>query len=231
MEQYIHTLIPSNSVFVPKPDQIAEFLEYLVSSFGFRVISARPFQQGIRVAKPSGRVRTGTDPLTGETISIPVHDRIKVENFPEILPLIEGTKQYDVLVSGDWGIANRPLVLATPDAVPFEQDYLCEVGCHLRPTPVSMSCWAAASAPNGSVIPSFGEPCDSSRKTGTFSHPWTGEALEIPDAGCARFWIEFEFGKFLLPVMSNSLELLNRPVVAKAQECFQIAFAQGWRFN
>jgi hypothetical protein len=51
--------------------------------------------------------------------------------------------------------------------------------------------------PNDQSVPDFGEACAVESKNGIYSHPWTGEVIEVPDAGCVRFWIELEFGKWL----------------------------------
>lgn len=231
MEQYVHTLIPSDSSFVPKSSEVAEFFEALVTSFNFQVISDAPFQPGLRVRKPSGRFRTGINVFTGEKKTIPISDQVKIENPADIPQLIEGITRYAVLASGEWKLGSAPLALFTTDGIPFEKDYLCEVSCNLRPETVSTSCSVGELASNHQNVRPFGEPCDSDGTTGIFTHPWTGKTIEVPNAGCARFWIEFEFGKFLLPQIASSFDILNPMLVAKTEECFQTKFTQGWRFN
>ncbi len=217
MEQYVHTLIAADSAFVPEPLQLADFFDGLVTAFHFHLKS------GARVAKPTGRLRTALNPLTGETWSSPVSDQIRTATFAEIPAAVDGLVRYCVLASGEWTPESRPMVLLTPDGRPYQNNYLCEVSCNLRPDPVSTSCWKHA--------PPFGEACAAEVATGIFSHPWTGEMIEIPDAGCARFWIEFEFGKFLLPEMAGGLNVLSPPIVAKTEECFETRFVQGWTFR
>ena len=56
MEQYIHTLISSDSEFAPESVQVASFFSELVSQFKFSPISGQRFLPGLVVAKPSGRL-------------------------------------------------------------------------------------------------------------------------------------------------------------------------------
>jgi hypothetical protein len=79
MEQYIHTLISADSEFTPEASQVASFLGELVSQFKFNVISGQRFLLGLVVAKPSGRLRWGTNRFTGEKIiSVPEWDRLNL---------------------------------------------------------------------------------------------------------------------------------------------------------
>lgn len=157
-------------------------------------------------------------------------DHIKVESIADIPPVIEQLELYSALLSGEWKTENRPLVLLTADGVPYEDRYICEVSCYLRLQLVSTSCWGVETSPHQNV-PIFGGPCEGERTTGVFSHPWTNEIIEVPNAGCARFWIEFEFGKFLLPEMVSSLDALSHAIVAKTEECFRTKFVKACRFN
>ena len=77
-------------------------------------------------------------------------------------------------------------------------------------------------------IPSFGEACRAQRGTALLRHPVTDELSEVTDAGCARFWAEFEFGKWLLPHIGNSLEIRDPTISELATESFALRFAQGF---
>ena len=59
-------------------------------------------------------------------------------------PRLRVVKPTGVLASGEWKRESRPLVLLTADGDPYEDTYLCQVSCHLRPKPVSPSCWNGA---------------------------------------------------------------------------------------
>jgi len=229
VEQYVHTLIAANSGFVPASSQVALFFNILITSLNFRVISDRRFQPELRIMKPSGRFRSFIN-LTGESESFPISDHIKVEGIADIQPLIQHLEHYGVLLPGEWEMKHRPLVLLATDGVPYSDSYVCEVSCHLRPGLVSTSDWDVEALP-GQDVPIFGKPHKGGDEAGVFSHPWTHQRIEVPNAASARFWIEFEFGKFLLPQMADSLDLLNSLIVAKTEECFQTRFVQGCRFN
>lgn len=214
MEQYIHTLISVDSDFVPDPAQVASFFDELVSQFKFSPISdRRRWLPGLLVARPSEGLR------------------LSPERFEDIPALIEGSQHYTVTQSGQWGIKDRPVVLFKTDGVPYQESYTCIVGCELRPESVSTSAWDLEAGPNRRNIPAFGSPCKNENRNGIFPNPWTGDAIEVADAGCARFWVEFEFGKFLYPGVNNSLEVLNPSMVLAAEQCFRTKFAQGCRFR
>jgi hypothetical protein len=84
--------------------------------------------------------------------------------------------------------------------------------------------------PNVRNVPMFGSECESETATGIFPNPWTGEVIEVANAGCARFWIEFEFGKFIYPDVSEGLEVFSQAIVSETEKCFQTRLAQGCRF-
>jgi len=232
MEQYIHTLISTDSEFAPESGQVASFFGELVSQFKFSPISGQRFLPGLVVAKPSGRLRwaTGTDPMTGAKISRPEWDRVNLERFEDIPALIEGSNHYTVAQSGQWVGKDRPVTLLKTDGVPFEENYICIARCELRPEAVSTSAWDVEAGPNTRDVPTFGSVCKNPIRNGTFPNPWTGDVIEVADAGCARFWIEFEFGRFIYPKVTDSLEVMSPEIVLGAERCFRTKLVQGCRF-
>lgn len=92
MEQYIHTLISVDSEFAPQSAQVASFFGELVSQFKFSPISGQHLLPGLVVASHSGRLRWGTNPMTGEKSSIPEWNRLNLERFEDIPALIEGSR-------------------------------------------------------------------------------------------------------------------------------------------
>jgi hypothetical protein len=52
-----------------------------------------------------------------------------------------------------------------------------------------------------------------------------GAIIEVPQAACARFWIEFHLGKWLLPKTANHLGLIHPTIEVRAIERFGIGFA------
>lgn len=230
MEQYIHTLIAADSEYVPVPPQVTEFFDSLVGNFGFRIIREGRWQPGLRVIKPGGQTRTGIHPLTGETITIPVPDFMSIEKTTEIGPMIENLQEYRVCCSGEWQSADAPTSLFKTDETPFEDSPICDVSCNIRPTPVSTSAWDDEAGPNVRNVPDFGSAWSGESTTGVFPNPWTGQVIEVPNAGSARFWLEFEFGKFIYPRIDKSLDVFSPRLVAMAEECFRTKFVQGCRF-
>jgi len=230
MEQYIHILIAINPEYVPNPSQIAEFFDALVGPFSFRIIRDGRWQPGLRIMKPGGRTRTGRNGFTGETFTIPVPDQVMIESTNEISKLIDGLEEYRVAASGEWSLETAPLVLLNTDKTPFKENPICDVSCNIRPAPVSTSAWDEEAGPNVRSVPEFGTPWNGEGTIGVFPNPWTGEVIEVPNAACARFWIEFEFGKFIYPKIEKSLEVFSPTLVRMAEECFQANLVQGCRF-
>lgn len=77
-------------------------------------------------------------------------------------------------------------------------------------------------------VTAFGQLCPSKNPSvGFVRNPRAGAIMEVPKAGCARFWIAFEFGKFLTPQMRDTLDLLAPCIVKSAQEYFGVSFVQG----
>jgi hypothetical protein len=75
--------------------------------------------------------------------------------------------------------------------------------------------------------PAFGTPCRPEITRGFFSNLHRGTVVEVADGGSARFWIEFELGKFLFPLLEDNLDLLEPAIVQAAQQVFGIEFVQG----
>ena len=230
MEQYIHTFIASDPAFTPQPLQVAEFFNELVTAFSFRVISNARWQPGLRVMKPGMRTRTAKNVFTGETRTFPVSDQIAIEKTADILPLIENLEEYRVCASGEWPSDSVPLLLLKTDRTPFKESPICDVSCNIRPAPVSTSAWDIEAGPNVRNVLPFGSPWNGESHKGIFPNPWTGEVIEVPNAASARFWIEFEFGKFIYPKIDRSLDIFSPRLVQGAEDCFQTKFAQGCRF-
>jgi hypothetical protein len=228
MEQYAHLLISADPEFVPDPGQVAAFFNLILNSFGFRLVVKPPFEPGIIVLKPSDRVRKGTDPMTGEVITIPMRDRLVLRDSAEIVSSIHSLGEWTVGASGKWVLEKTPIELKVSDKMPFESEYSSFVSCNQRPKPVCTGDWRGEF---DGVMPefTFGDPNSPIQSTGVFTQPWTGERVEVADAGSARFWIEFEFGKWLLPKVSDSFDVLRPELMTAIQSCFGTRFVQAGR--
>jgi len=230
MEQYIHTLIPIDSEFVPSAAQIVSFISRLISQFKFSPICGGRWLPGLVVSKASGKLRWGTNAWTGERISIPARDRFTLSRLEEIPGSIEGSTDYTVSHSGQWLGQDRPIDLLGTKGDPYLENYICTVSCELRSEAVSTSAWDTEAGPNTRNVPSFGSVCNDQPVIGIFPNPWNGEVIEVAHAGSARFWVEFEFGKFIYPKVSDSFDVMSPGIVLSAEQCFNTKFVQGCRF-
>jgi hypothetical protein len=110
--------------------------------------------------------------------------------------------------------------------VPFEDPYYVRIGCSVRPSPVWTSDDQEAVNKNRNAA-SFGDPCSDADRDGRYTHPETLKVIVVPHAGCARFWIEVEFGKSLFPPIEDRLDLAAVEFVALAEDVFGTRFLQG----
>jgi|SRR5215472_784611 len=210
--QYRHLLIPDHPEFVPKSADVAAFLDDLVS------LHSAPLEATIRVGKLSGEFLTGTDPLTGNEISVPRREFLKVEAISQISSQLAGVDDYITLMEGMGPPKLAPFSLYTiKDSVEckYDEPYWYGISCNLRAEVVS-TC----------ETPPFEIRCRPGTRLGIFRDPRTGATIQVADAGCARFWIEFEFGKWIFPRVNGDLTLLHPSIVNLARNAFGRSFAQ-----
>ena len=207
-EQYVHCLIPLEPEFAPAPEQVVSFLD------GLSAMEAAPVDSTMVVMKPSGRVRYGTDPLTGEKKISPAQDRTVIGTSADLAHNIEELSEYSVALDGQGPPTVSPFPVYA-NSTKFTEKYSLIVRCCLKSKAVLMS------APYEN---------DSSANFGNavFYHPRSGKTIEIRGTGRARFWVEFEFGKWLLPRIEDSLHILEPAIPALAQKSFGIEFTQGF---
>jgi hypothetical protein len=214
MPEYTHTLIPDRVDFVPETRQVSAFLDDLAS------IGAAPLKPEITVAKLSREVRSYVNPFTRKTESFPMRKAVKVKDAFGLSKALKGLDDYNVTVSGK----GPPKVPAF--AFDFTGKYDFMVRCCLRPEVVSTSDWHDE-VPIKRTVQFFGQPCSATDRLGVFHNPNTLELVEVPNAGCARFWLEFEFGNMLFPAIEGSLDLIEPSIVQSAETRFRVKFIQG----
>ncbi len=216
MEQYSHLLIPASRAYCPEPTQVAEFMRETVD---LGVIGDTPQFWGGTLKRVVPQIRKGRNPLTGQTIELNGPTRLPdrrliLRTLAELPQGVTATEEYDVSASG-FTLPKLP-----PLDIDFHEPYHVRVACHVRSQLVSLS--------SGRSEPRFGQDCTEAESLGMFLHPDTMEVIEVQDAGCARFWIVFELGKWLRPeIVGGNLELLNPQLVELAHRCFQTRFVQG----
>ena len=211
-EQYSYLLIPDRVDLAPHPKQVADFLQNLMA------LNGAPLEATFRVAKLSGALRRGLSALTGEEIYIPKREFTSSGSISDVENQLAGLEDYDVSMSGQGPAKMPPLSLRSytrSEDLEFKGAYAYEVSCHLRAGVVS------------TCEPSFGMPCTPEKRNDIFRNPKTGAAIEVQNAACARFWIEFQFGKWLFPKIGDSLDLLRPSILAVASDIFRTSLAQG----
>jgi hypothetical protein len=223
---YSHLLIPGRAAYAPRPGQIADFFAALIE------IGAAPENPKLwawadfespTYAKRKGwkkfqTLRVGE--LTAVTYTATFKD---VAGLREALHALQDLDEYNVSMFGS-GPSKLSLFPAYTfvdgKRVPYDGPWHLEARCRLEPDIVSTS-------RNCSPAP-LGNPCNPTQRTGSFRNPETGEAIRVPNAGRARFWIEFNLGKWLFPeIKDNNLDLLPASIVQAAQKAFAVRFAQG----
>ena len=216
-EYYSHFLIPERSNFAPSAAQIVAFLSALEK------IGGAPLNTSVALSKPSGRTRVFRSPTTGEEIAFPRRENVKCETLGAVEPGLQGSEDYSVIFSGQGPPQLPPFPLfAASDSrwrSEFASSYAYEVSCNLRPTGLSFS------------ESSWHKPCDSVGGDGIVSNPWNRDTIRVPNGGCARFWIKFHFGKFLVPRIEERLDLLAPEIRDLAIERFGVPFTQSCFFG
>lgn len=222
---YTQTLISQDGNFVPQPEQVFAFFHAL------KAYGSAPQQASFRVGTISGN-RTGINPLTGETLSVPRWSFVSLADGDQSNDKLQGIDDYNAGMTGEGPPKNPPFDLYTVDekgdySGKFVGRYDFQVECCVRSKAVSMSdCHEEIAPPRQGLAP-FGEPCVSTQETGFFHHPCTGSTIEVPGAACARFWIGFQCGKLVLPKIENDLNVLDPAIVRAAEKVFEIDFVQG----
>jgi len=216
MEQYSHLLIPTSHEYRPNPTQVAEFMRDAVA---LGVVGDTPEIMASTLKRVAPQVRLGRNPFTGQTIDMHLptrmpNRRLTLRTLADLPQEVTAAEEYDVSVSG------LTLPKLPPLAIDFHEPYHIRLACHVRAQLVALS--------SGRAEVHFGHDCTEAESLGVFLHPETAEVIEVQDAGCARFWIEFELGKWLRPeIVVGNLALLHPQLVELGRSCFQTPFVQG----
>jgi hypothetical protein len=225
MEQYSHLLISSDPEFVPDAAQIESLYELLVQRHALRLVKRPPWEPGIITLSPSDKPRIRKNVFTGEEETYYGNDREVLERLNEIPAAVGDLGNYNVLVSSEWARSDVPICLAPVGKRSFEDDYICSVQCALRPKSVCTSLFTGQ-GPGGPEAFHFDFQQSPVQLLGVFTNPWTGARMEVPGAGSTRFWVRFEFGKWLFPRVDNGFDLLKPKLVSDAETCFGVRFLQ-----
>lgn len=216
-EQYQHLLIAEVDQFVPTSQMVSSFLSDLIDG-GFL---PTPVELVLRV--PTGEVRRFTNPFTGEIDLVPRKAHHKLDRVSEIAVQAGRLRDYEAVASG----FGTPLLAALP--VSTDDPYFLGVTCRVSSLLRSTSHFVPADPGRGQLA--FASPIEDSIDSGVFTNPHDGSSIEVQNAGCARFWIEIELGKFMFPEIHDSLELLHPGIVSAAERIFGVRFAQGCNYG
>lgn len=217
MEQYIHLLIARPDDFTPDRASLAAFGRSLLQH------CVVPAADRIAVSAPTGKSRSLTNPLTGQEVILPSYAHQSLTELDQFVAATEGLANYCLHLEG----IGRPALPPIP--IDFADPYSIAVRCHVTAVPHSTS--SPYDDEISQQLIQYDRPCPDPVDCGYFTDPTTNETVEVVDAGRARFWIEFELGKWLFPsVKRNNLSILNSEIVALADRQFGITFAQGCHY-
>ncbi len=214
-EQYTHTLIAVPKDFIPASEQVGQFISAMLD---MRVVPGMP---EVSMYIPSGKSQERPNPFGAGVIIVEAPGRGKTITVESVADEIRGLHDYRVWVTG----VGHPKTPPVP--IDFAKPYAVTVGINVSSTLRITSDRHDLTGPAG-WDGLYRHPFTGKSLTGQFHNPRDGSVIKVPKAGAARFWIEFELGKFLFPEINGSnLDLLNPAVAAAAEEAFGIQFVQG----
>lgn len=217
-ELYQHLLIPQDAEFVPEVDQVARFFA------SFEALGALPNEARFTTITYTGKTRAyGRNPNTGEVYYGP---EIMVSRFTELqcaVDFIAAEKDFDLSAEGMGPTAISPFDLYNADnyasrqpGVFWQKPYSFSVRCKRRQKITHF------------LHSSFGCKCDlKPDELGHFENPWNHAPIPAKALGCASFWIQIGIGNYLMPMVTDTLEILDARLVAAANDVFGIEFEQG----
>src|SRR5262245_36439396 len=211
IEEYIHLLISAVPNFVPSSEKLAGFLTNL-DQLG---VLPKPSTITLKtIAKMKPIVRRGINPSTGEEVEFSgksrrVTKQQSLSRLTDIAPTARSFLDYDIEIVGQGPPALPSIVIN------FDEAYHMAIVCGVRSHIVSTSDIYAGITPP--CVVQFDEDCSENDRVGYFVNPHSLGLIQVPRAGCAKFWVRFEFGKFLFPEISNdNLEILRPEIVQAA---------------
>jgi hypothetical protein len=223
MSEYCHLLIPTDSHFVPSPDQVSEYLQGIINS---GVVGDSPTIRFVAYKRVTPKITEFRNPFTGEPVIIrglprKPEENLVVNSVREFPPMAIDCHDYSI------DVYNHTIPKLPPLVIDFGEEYHLSVSCQRRSQLVSTSDLHSETTSTRQAV-RFDDDCDESNHMGLYTHPQTLELLEVPGAGCALFWIQFQLGKSLFPkIEDGNLQILNPRLVDLAKNCFGTQFTQG----
>jgi hypothetical protein len=216
-ELYRHLLIPKDAMFVPERIQVAAFFDEL------KALGALPKETELIVITNSGKTRAiAQNHKTGEVYYGP---DLKIERFSDPQRAIHSMDGREI--NELWAEAKGPATISPfdlyrahqPDA-PWSGPYSFTVRCKLRHEITHF------------IHSAFACKCDlTQNEPAIFENPWNNQPIQTSGLACARFWIEFGIGDWLMPMITDNLEILDSRLVTLADNIFRVEFTQGCMCN
>jgi hypothetical protein len=236
MEQYTHLLIPSDPEFMPQFAQIPAFVRLLTERWNYRIDLNDPYIPGIRLLWTTGEPEIGDEQKTGKQFTMmPRFEKRAVQRIEDIPAALEGNpgalqarRGCVAAVNGSWELRMLPITIPKSEWPEKESAHCCSLSFRLHPQTVCTSDWWGEDGDDPSKS-RFGEAADLSSSMGRFTHPTSRRTVEAPNAGNARFWIEFGFGEWLNARWPEDLQLLTPELVRATEDHFGVGFAQAGR--
>jgi len=232
---YRHLLVPISAQFRPDAATVGRFLRQVVEAGYLGDDYQVVYQQ---VLKGIPRPREMRNPITGETIRWPGRSRQYAAPQPlgepeEVATTSSMAAEYDVAIASEGIPFRRALDIGSVEQGPwrrFERPCHLEIRCRVRSHVVRLYDLRSADELNrppdfaNPTPPMFDEDCSADENDGLFVHPEAG-VLRIAGAGCASFWVEFNYGKFVFPRLEDrGVELLDRRIVLLARDALGTDF-------
>ncbi len=216
-ELYRHLLIPKDAVFVPERDQVAAFFNEL------KALGALPKETGFVVLTNSGKTRAiAQNPSTGEVYYGPDLNIRRFSDSQQAIDAMDGREINEL-----WAEAQGPATISPfelyrahqPD-VRWSGSYSFTVRCKLRQQITHF------------LHSAFGCKCDlKPNEPAIFENPWNDQPIQTSGLACTRFWIEFGISDWLMPMITDSFEILDPRLVMLANHIFRVEFTQGCLCN
>lgn len=226
MEQYVQLLIPADTQFAPKPEQISGFLQLVIDLFGCRIDCNRSYIHALRILKlmSKAEINAAIEAQSGPVKTFPLLETLKLKEISEIPLRTETLSRFSVNASVIWSGGEPPITIPSALWPKSTESLSGSISLEVHPESVMTSnVWYQ----DGEwVLSRFRDPVDEPQSVGAFTHPLSRRNIEIDDAGSARFWLEFDFGEWIVPHLPEDFSLLNPPLVGLAESHFGVKMSQ-----
>jgi hypothetical protein len=217
-ELYHHLLVPRNAAFVPDLASVARFYRRLKN------LGALPEHVRFTAITHTGNTRViGQNPKTGEEYYGPELNILREQELQPALDAIRDEELFDLSAHATGPATVPPFDLYSADnyadrrpGALCQEPYPFSVRCKLRPKITHF------------LHSFFGCNCEiKPDDPAIFANPWNGKPMHTSGIASARFWIDIGIGNWLMPIVGDSLNILDSRLAATTSEAFGIEFTQG----